>query len=199
MSSELLLDGIASYYGAEDPPVVHDAVHDMESFFWILLYFALTRTSGNQQLRDLESNPRLWAIVHDIYEGDARTNGNHKTKYMRDPSLMSETLAQMHPYFDSLKPFMLRWWKALQVAYRYRAYEYEHIHRIVVQILEEAIAATSTDVDLGSAQSELKRREEHYLETCKTLVNHRSESAPLPSLLPSDHHELRARKKPRTS
>lgn len=73
----------------------------------------------------------------------------------------------VHPYFNSLKPFLLRYWAVIQLAYRFRAYEFEHIHRIVVQLLEEAVAAVPVDSGPLSehTESEVNRREKHYKES----------------------------------
>lgn len=54
MSAEIL--GNSKYFTVsqlrEDGPVVHSAIHDLESFFWVLLYLCLTRSGPGGERRD---------------------------------------------------------------------------------------------------------------------------------------------------
>lgn len=56
---------------------VHHAVHDMESFFWVLLYLCLTRKGPGGARRDEldhqetpdEDTRRLWRVVYCLFDG----------------------------------------------------------------------------------------------------------------------------------
>lgn len=177
----MLTKNIAKYYGIRgNPPVIHDAVHDMESFLWLLLYFSLTRTSGFEQHRSMHGENELLLVFDELFESDPQTSGSKKARCILHLTEMRKVMSFMHPYFKHLEPFLLRWSMALNLAYQFRAYEYNHIHRIVIRILEEAIDATlpNSEIDAKHSQSEVERRQAYYMESCAMFKPTNSSTVP---------------------
>jgi len=178
-SQKVIKTGTVPYMSAEilDPrnpislhpiDVFHDAIHDMESFYWILLNFALTCESGNVKLRNFDNISETRQLIDDIFTNVMANSANIKGGYLRElTEHMDDVINQVDPYFDFLKPFLTRWWKTLQVGYRFRAYEYESIHTYVMNILEEALEeARKLSSSERHAIAEIDRRKSAYETLC---------------------------------
>jgi hypothetical protein len=186
MSAEVLAADFHSTHSLPpDALFFHDAVHDMESFFWVLVNLCLTRQGpGVNMIRDEllpktdEDDPRdevLEDLVYKLFDSKVESVLLGKKKALLDrPKLMDEVLDKFHPYFEELKPMVLQWWHTLVLAYRFRAYEYLHIHAHIIDILEGTIARLKqievTPKDLAAAQKESGRREKHRRNILNTFV-----------------------------
>ena len=124
---------------------IHDAVHDMESIFWVLLYICLTREANKDgihrhelQPNSAEKDKRLLKLVCDLFD-----KGKTQTRIdcLEDPTALEVILKSVHPYFEHLKPLLskLRW--VLHLAHKYKGVEHYNIHSVVLAILEDTIAA----------------------------------------------------------
>lgn len=143
----------------------HDAVHDMESFFWVLLYFALTRRSGNHMER--KDKDAINAILSSVFSSERATSRESKEDLFYDPGEVANCIALVDPYFDSLKPFLGRWFKLINVAITYRGYEYNQIHKHVIKILEEAIKALPDNTeDAKHANDQIQARRKEHMRAC---------------------------------
>ena len=126
------------------PRPVHNAVHDMESVLWVLLYTCLTREANNDGIRRSEllpnsaqKNEQLLNIICEIFD-----KGNTETRIncLHEPAVFGGVLKKIHPYFDCLKPLLLKLRWVLYLAHKYEGIEHYNIHSIVLAILEETIA-----------------------------------------------------------
>ncbi|KAI8968745.1 hypothetical protein BD414DRAFT_582045 [Trametes punicea] len=164
--------------------VIHDAVHDMESFFWILLYLCLTRLGpGGSRRKELKVDieemsdsdertriVRLRRIVFSFFDGDIATLAWNKRQLLEEwTAFESEILIHVHEYFAPLKPVLLQWWHLLLLAYEFHGYEYHNIHDHVIALLEKALDDLGNQVPMepsertaeAEAEAEaLKKRED---------------------------------------
>lgn len=180
MSSEVLENAITPYFYREDEPqFTHDAVHDLESFLWVVVYLCITRKGPGGARRDelgpgydAKKDPAvkdLWGALFDLFEGDATTLGKTKGDLLKQPELFSQRVVpHLHTNFKLLAPMAEEWWKVLRVAYLFRAYEYEHIHRRVLDILDRTIEMVKNTPQapdptiIKAAQEEDSRRRNDY-------------------------------------
>jgi hypothetical protein len=157
-----------------DAVFFHDAVHDMESFLWVLVNLCLTRKGpGTSMIRDEllpnrdEDDPRDETLENLIYKlFDSKEESvllEKKKELLEDPGSMENVVEKFHPYFEELKPLVLQWWHILVLAYRFRAYEYLHIHTYIIDILEGTTERLKkievTPKDRADTQKEIERRE----------------------------------------
>jgi hypothetical protein len=77
---------------------------------------------------------------------------------MHPKKMDEEIIPLFHCYFEQLKPIVLQWWHILRLAYRFRAFEYNHIHAQIIDILEQSIAGLSCDDDDEDSRREIERR-----------------------------------------
>ncbi|KAF8919368.1 hypothetical protein CPB85DRAFT_1429982 [Mucidula mucida] len=135
-----------------DPDLFHDAVHDMESFFWVLIHICLTRSGPDAQQRaeldgDNKDHQQLRFIVHCFFSCNEDDLAFNKRKLFKAPDDFEKVIIpHFHPYFDELKPFMREWFSLLVLAYDYlEGYEYHNIHRRVLDILDRALASMTLE------------------------------------------------------
>ncbi|KAF9455161.1 hypothetical protein BDZ94DRAFT_1242451, partial [Collybia nuda] len=70
-------------------------------------------------------------------------------------------LPHVHPYFERLKPLLLRWWKILRIAYRFP--HFEKIHDWFLDALRDSISTLKQDppeVHPASADVDAFRRKD---------------------------------------
>ena len=126
------------------PRPIHDAVHDMESVLWVLLYVCLTREANEDGIRrrelrpnNAEKNDRLLTLLCEIFD---RGNTESRINCLDVPAAFEEVLKDVHSYFDCLKPLLLKLRWVLYLAHKYKGIERYNIHSIVLAIFEETIA-----------------------------------------------------------
>ena len=158
----------------------HDAVHDIESLFGVLVYICLVREGlGVGMLRrDLLKNDaegdRLEALLHSYFDSpDHRYIRDYKRGFFDDRTLMgTNILANFDDYFKPLKNMMDKWWCVLVLAYKYRKFKYYTIHDQVIHILDEAIENLSNYQQnrVLNLKNEIKRRQDLRKERMKWAV-----------------------------
>ncbi|KAI9065068.1 hypothetical protein FKP32DRAFT_533927 [Trametes sanguinea] len=129
-----------------------DAIHDMESFFWLLLNISITSSGPGAERREelCDNHPDgdrvpeevldLCDVVYRLFEGPLETIAqNKKVLFEKPKEFESSVLCHVHPYFDPLKPLLRRWWQLLVLAYKFEGYEYYGIHGFVIRLLEETL------------------------------------------------------------
>ncbi|KAG6862775.1 hypothetical protein C0993_001559 [Termitomyces sp. T159_Od127] len=162
----------------ERPPFVHEAIHDVESLLWVVVRLCLTRKGPGLNMRrdeeldegSLKCNHKLRDLIIRLFDGEQEVLKKTKMDlHSHWKSFNDQVIVYFHPYFDPLKPFVLRWWNTLILGYKYRADEYYHIHDHILGIIDEAIECVKTIPDDEQARkAELKRRrkcKEHRLGT----------------------------------
>ncbi|KAF8518112.1 hypothetical protein BU17DRAFT_48989 [Hysterangium stoloniferum] len=116
MSHEVLASGYSGLYVRRTDKTgqlwVHDAVHDMESFLWVIIYLALTRQSpGGSRRQELEAGDRRGAVLREViarffdYPPDTLQIEKQRlfTVGVGDQILENDILENFHPYFTPLK------------------------------------------------------------------------------------------------
>ncbi|KAF9455625.1 hypothetical protein BDZ94DRAFT_1316018 [Collybia nuda] len=164
--------------------VVHDAVHDLEALFWVLVSICITRGGpGGRRREELKpgtpSTPetqKLFLLVDCFFytENISRLVGNKRTLFIQD-EFEKYFLPHVHPYFERLKPLLVRWWKILQIAYRFP--HFETIHGWFLDALRLSISALKEnppEVHPASADVDAFRRED--LRSLQYFPNQRSAS-----------------------
>ncbi|KAF8889478.1 hypothetical protein CPB85DRAFT_1441387 [Mucidula mucida] len=161
-------------------PIFHDAIHDIESFFWVLVHICLTRSGPGQRRKELDGDSGdhkvLQFIIYCFFDAKPVDLGANKKLLFDRPEDFEGTIIQnFHPYFDELKPFMREWFSLLVLAYQYiEGYEYHDIHRRVLDILDRALALMpleKSDSDEGREAVFEERRDSLYALT-KNLEKH---------------------------
>jgi hypothetical protein len=157
MSAEILYGANTPYRGTDSlrpsGPIAHSAIHDLESFFWVLLYLCLTRDGpGGGRRNELSINEPLnaetkpiYAAVHTLFDSESDyILWNNKRKLFDHPEDLEKILLKRaHPYFDTLKPFISNWWNILRFGYNtYDDYYVAgSIHDRIIKLLEDELSA----------------------------------------------------------
>ncbi|KAJ8462901.1 hypothetical protein ONZ51_g10607 [Trametes cubensis] len=179
--------------------VVHDAIHDMESFFWVLLFFCITRGGpGGGRRKELEGEldtvpaqvrdevQQIRRINHCLFGGDMETIACNKAELFLHPEDFQEhVLPYVHPYFEPLKLMLRRWWDLLVLAYAFEGYEYHNIHALVIEILDEAASALASQAGVDS-QEAMDKRKNYLRNTTHAIAASHDQSTTPPSSPLSD-------------
>ncbi|KAG5650351.1 hypothetical protein H0H81_012543 [Sphagnurus paluster] len=169
MSAEVL----AGYTFSQDHKkrFYHNANHDMESFLWVLINICVVRSGPGKGMARPENSEGLLKCVHDFFDGDYLTLEKSKWRLLENPKrLDSDVLEFFHPYFEDLKPLVRQWWAVLVLAYQYRANEFYHIHKHIIRILENSIAALQDPpIPHEATVNELRRRKEQHQRSLHTF------------------------------
>ncbi|KAF5376667.1 hypothetical protein D9615_007823 [Tricholomella constricta] len=165
----------------------HNSVHDLESFLWVLVYICLTRKGpGIGMFRDeLAPNAGLSPlrdVIRDYFDGkeDILKDMKHQLLEVSD-TFESDIIASFHPYFDSVKPLVRKWWARLCLAYRHHGNEYYHIHSHILRILDKALPTIPRSDNDPDTVAVIQRRKEHHqrsLEMTATLHAQADKEAP---------------------
>lgn len=130
--------------------VLHCAIHDLESFFWVLLFLCLTQECSGERLRDelgpnaSDNNNRdlagkLNAVLWCYFDSDdARSLAENKLTLFHQPSLLEADITPcFHPYFESLKPLVVELWNNIRFGFKtYDLVGPSIIHRLVLDVIE---------------------------------------------------------------
>ncbi|KAG6907584.1 hypothetical protein DXG01_008341 [Tephrocybe rancida] len=159
------------------PPFVHEVIHDMESFLWVLVHICMTRNGPGIGMRrpELDKNSESFSLdlqdaIVSYFDGGETKLIDTKSYLLRIPETFeSAIIAHFDPYFEPLKELVRKWWDILILGYRYRADEYYNIHSHIIRIIDEAlgtILGPSTE-DTAKELERRKARRQRYLDTFK--------------------------------
>lgn len=149
-----------------DGPPVHSAIHDIESFFWVLLNLALTRDGpgsfrrpelddevevyGTSAEGSLEYNTaRLQDVILCLFDHpDKDVIAANKLRLFRNPHHMKDKILKyLSPYLRPLEGLLLEWWQLLQDSYEiYDDVEQALIHDKTLMMLDKALETGFTEV-----------------------------------------------------
>ena len=153
MSAEVMLGKhtlVHSCHKQSPSTFAHQAVHDIESFFWILMYICLTRKGPDGARRDeldhqddpSDYTEELRGIIYCLFGCDWRRVIQKKTAVLEDRRNLEDIiLPYFHPYFDGLKDLIRKWHGLLYHAYSFRLIEYDIIHDQSLKLIQEALAS----------------------------------------------------------
>ena len=154
-SGEILtLQPYFSGFHGDGDHVFHDAVHDLESFFWVLVHICITRQGpGGVRREELvrkdqedEEYSTLRRVVYCFFDSDNHTMQANKQHVFQNPrNLERFVLDNFHGYFQKLKEPVREWFHVLQLAHKFHAFEYQDIHDMVLEILNNALDLMPVD------------------------------------------------------
>ena len=180
MSSEIIEDrpyfSVPSNFAKH---CVHTVIHDIESFFWVLIYLCLTRKGPGGARRDeldnelpstasqaeIDQARRLLDVVHCLFDCQhagliARTKSN---LFRGITNFETTVLDLIHPYFNRLKHLLSEWWRLLQITYRfYDEVAQATLHDTILGFLDEELAQlkmTGSETAEERAASDLMKAE----------------------------------------
>ncbi|TFK33770.1 hypothetical protein BDQ12DRAFT_403289 [Crucibulum laeve] len=97
------------------------------------------------------------------------TVAKYKTKVMENSAYFKhEVIPHICPYFAELVPLLKQWRQLLYIAYAFRAYEYQYIYDIVLELLDKTISSID-DVDDALSIKEVDRRKTGYKSSLDTF------------------------------
>jgi len=114
----------------------------MESLLWVLVYICLTRDGKNGVMCRQELQPApgvendLTKLVRILFE---QRNAKERLQCLKAPAFFEKILQHVHPYFNCLKPLLLKLRRALYFAHRYEGVEHYNIHKVILSILDETV------------------------------------------------------------
>jgi hypothetical protein len=163
------------HHGHNDD-VFHDAIHDLESFFWVLIHICITRQGpGGVRREELEQKNELneaynglRRVIYHLFDSEMATMAANKARlFTHSLELEPYILDNFHPYFQPLKEVVKKWFHLLILAHKFHAYEYHNIHDMVLEILDCALkSAPPEDI---SAEATLKVLDERKTNIEKLL------------------------------
>jgi hypothetical protein len=164
-SGEILL-GRRYFHGHKDN-VFHDAVHDLESFFWVLVHICMTRQGpGGVRREELEQKNQakeeydgLRRVVHCFFDSDMAVMAANKAEIFTHPDEFEQyVLDNFHCYFQPLRELVKEWFHLLILAHQFHAFEYHNIHDTVLEIFDRALESPPADDTNEAAQKVIKDR-----------------------------------------
>ena len=177
----------------------HTAIHDMESFFWVLLYICLTRCGpGGYRRKELSNgwplntmeDKRLASVVSRLFGGDRPTlRVNKNLLFDQQEDLELHILPSIHPYFEPLKPLILNWWNILvngfhDITLHSEATTYGYLYQYPVtafrHVLKEAMSQLPDCMDPPNIQELTATEDQRRL---KDLELAGPDKRPSPSML----------------
>ncbi|KAA1469413.1 hypothetical protein DENSPDRAFT_772821, partial [Dentipellis sp. KUC8613] len=152
----------------------HSAIHDVESFFWVLVYLCVSRKGPGGARRDELVHPEgmqdadtraVHSVVHCLFDSDDEsTLAMCKLTLFECPEDFDIYIfPRFHPYFEVLKPLVSTWWKVLRLSYfSYDAITQMSIHQRILDILNnflESFVPEAPSAEVAEAtEKELERR-----------------------------------------
>ncbi len=168
MSAEILAQKIyhrnPAVTNEPDIEVTHRVLHDMESFFWVLVYICLTREGpGGARRGDLSKNEALMMVVYHLFDSPDKENlAESKRSMFAHPDHFEKfVLCHLTKYFEPLRDLLLKWWHLLVLLYRLHGTKKEHdyleriLHELVLHLIEEALGTLPKE---EPNQKEVSRR-----------------------------------------
>ncbi|KAA1477283.1 hypothetical protein DENSPDRAFT_828628 [Dentipellis sp. KUC8613] len=164
--------------------IFHSAIHDLESFFWVLVYLCLTRAGPGGEHRDPPEDPKTCAQLDNVVsclfnsDNDMVIARNKHDLFQSLEDLQGYIIPHFHPYFQCLSDLVLDWWNALQLAYRtYDALTPGFIHQQVLDVLDNAMKNLPDPVPSKEMDREDDRRMKD-LDSIETMSSGQSTSTP---------------------
>lgn len=152
---------------------VHDSIHDMKSFFWVLLYLCLTRDGpGGSRREELKGENcggdanSVEQIVYCFFDSEDKHDLAHNRRLLFNDheDMKDHIVEQFHPYFDVLKPLVIEWWRLLRFAYY--SGSYTPMHEPLLAVLNstlEDIAKMPPSTPSAATLAELERRKQDLI------------------------------------
>lgn len=147
--------------------VIQDAVHDLEAFFWIVVWFVITRLGPALSRKQQLSDPKhpLHAIMVDLFESDNRSL-LAKTKtlmFSSNTQFHHVILANVSLWCHPLRGLVQKFYRILEAAYKGR--EFDGLHGRVLELFDawsiQLQNHKDIDENVALGEEEEKRRNGH--------------------------------------
>jgi hypothetical protein len=167
------------YFSGHQGTVFHDAVHDIESFFWVLVHICITQQGPGGVLRgELEQRNRenegydgLRRVVHFFFDSNMSTMALNKAEIFTHPDEFEPyVLANFHGYFLPLRDLVREWYHLLILAHQFHAFEYQNIHDMVLEIIDRALESPLLD-DISKVPLKTFLTERQTLRNCRIAIS----------------------------
>ncbi|KAH8089886.1 hypothetical protein BXZ70DRAFT_495300 [Cristinia sonorae] len=170
--------------GPKDQPT-HSSIHDVESFFWVLVYQGLIRAGPGDDVRPeiTTANPSstdedLRKIVWSLFDGSEEVVEKTKDNYFSEPlenhgeqysQFKEDVVDRFSPYFKPIGGLIIRWMEILRANYIVSGHAVQGtIHDQVLTLLDEWLEnhknthVQYSDLDSKARDRELQRRKDDY-------------------------------------
>jgi hypothetical protein len=179
--------------------VFHDAVHDLESFFWVLVHICLTRKGPGgvrrEELEEENENEEFTTFRRVIFcffdSSDDTMRANKRHLFLNPDHLEEFVLANFHDYFHTLKGLVKEWFHVLLLAHQFHAFEYHNIHNMVVEILDKALRSMPAESIDKAGQAVLDKRKVDIEELHRNPFG-KLQLSPHPHVSPSNQRQMSA-------
>jgi hypothetical protein len=120
----------------------------MEALFWSKVSMCLMRQGPNGKRREellpeTKETPNIIKLRHIYYCLFSSENptelAHNKKKLFIENDYEEHVVPHFHPYFEPLKPLLLRWWKILRIAHQFPIFE--AVHDWIQDALSDSIQA----------------------------------------------------------
>ncbi|KIJ42356.1 hypothetical protein M422DRAFT_31327 [Sphaerobolus stellatus SS14] len=175
----------------------HDAIHDIESFWWILIHLALTREGPGK--RREERSAELDIVIEEYFDGSVSQLTKAKTgifdQYRGDQTtqiglLEDQLLKNFHPFFEPVKDLIREWRELLRLGFAFKGHEYHDIHKRTLDLLQATIEKIPDETGELSQQEDA-RRVKYHTSTKDTIMTQQCvDSLPL-TPKPNEKHNPR--------
>jgi hypothetical protein len=143
----------------------HDAIHDIESLFWVITYICLVREGPGKNMLRKEllngdpDNKDLQRVIYRYFDTSEHCEIllNKQSLFIDHEKMDNDILLKFHPYFEPLKGMMIQWWRIMILAYKHRKFEYYTIHDQIIHIVDKAMKELSENQDPRSGIEEERR------------------------------------------
>ncbi|PFH47953.1 hypothetical protein AMATHDRAFT_87414 [Amanita thiersii Skay4041] len=150
---------------------IHEPYHDIESFFWVLVYICIAcqGPGGNLNLDLKRRNSRLSKLVNKAFNpkpDNLQALGFIRRDYIRDRNdQFKELMTYLHKDFDDLRNLIKRWWKILAISCSNAGPDRDLIHHHVLQLLDETVSqltAKRTPAEKEKEEAEKEQRRKRW-------------------------------------
>ncbi|KAF5356954.1 hypothetical protein D9756_006628 [Leucocoprinus leucothites] len=140
----------------------HTAIHDMESFWWVLVYICIKFSGpGVPKLDEASRN-----ILGFYFSGREISQPKKEGVFVYGTELES-LLNHFDPYFDDLKALIHNWHSVIKLAFEFRiGMEFNYPHGIIIHLIDEALKNIN---ETAMAQDEDDRRRRIHEENAKAI------------------------------
>ncbi|KAA1475727.1 hypothetical protein DENSPDRAFT_932556 [Dentipellis sp. KUC8613] len=181
MSAEVVMQAYLFGRGWTTPSIfVHSAIHDLESFFWVLLHICLTRAGPGGTRRSgarpytQDTNKTLCDQIFALF--DNSDDGSllvAKWQFIVSSEDLEQVIQPLiHPYFSCLNHLLSEWRKILSLGYNtyHNGYTPGVIHDLVLQVIDQEKKTLKSKLEFHSVvRKELKMRLEVESQLAKRL------------------------------
>jgi hypothetical protein len=155
-------------------PEPHDAIHDLESFWWILVHLALTREGPGKRRRVASGSPLQDTLInyfdnyHELVQFKQGIFGRSIEK--AQGTMEVDLLAHFDNYFAPIKPLVRQWWAILRLGFQFQGYERANVHEFILKLLREQIdSMDDSELETALSRREADRRERYHEETAQAI------------------------------